>query len=181
KLYAHIFEGYWEDIGTVKAFFDANLALAQPLPPFNFFDQSAPIYTQDRYLPPSKINRCAINHAVFGDGSILEDSTIEHSVLGIRSFLRTGTRLKDVVMMGSDYYETEDELRANLAASRPHIGVGPGSVIEHAIIDKNARIGARVRISAHGKPDGSYAHGIVIRDGVLVVPKDGLVPDGFEL
>jgi glucose-1-phosphate adenylyltransferase len=181
KLYAHVFEGYWEDIGTVKAFFDANLALAQPLPPFNFFDPAAPIYTQDRYLPPSKINHCTIDYAVFGDGSIIEDCTITHSVLGIRSFVRQGTVLKDVVMMGADYYESEDELQANTATSRPHLGVGPGSFIEHSIIDKNARIGANVRLSALGKADGTYDHGIIIRDGVLVVPKGVVVPDGFVL
>lgn len=181
KLFAHVFEGYWEDIGTVKAFFDANLALAQPLPPFNFFDPAAPIYTQDRYLPPSKINRCTFDFAVFGDGSIIEDSTITHSVLGIRSIVRAGSVLKDVVMMGGDYYESEDELQANRASSRPHIGIGAGAFIEHAIIDKNARIGAGVKISALDKPDGNYPHGIIIRDGVLVVPKGVEVPDGFEL
>lgn len=181
KLYAHVFEGYWEDIGTVKAFFDANLALAQPLPPFNFYDPAAPIYTQDRYLPPSKVNRCTFDFAVFGDGSIIEDSTITHSVLGIRSIVRAGSLLKDVVMMGADYYESEDEIRANGAAGRPHIGVGAGSHIEHAIIDKNARIGAGVKILALGKADGNYPHGIIIRDGVLVVPKGVVVPDGFVL
>ncbi len=181
KLYAHVFEGYWEDIGTVKAFFDANLALAQPLPPFNFFDPAAPIYTQDRYLPPSKINKSHVDYAVFGDGSIIEDCTITHCVLGIRSFVREGATLKDVVMMGADYYESEDELQANTAGSRPHLGVGPGSFIEHAIIDKNARIGANVKLSALGMADGTYPHGIIIRDGVLVVPKGVTVPDGFAL
>ena len=179
KLFAHIFEGYWEDIGTVKAFFDANLALTNPLPPFNFFDQSAPIYTQDRYLPPSKINRCQFDCVVFGDGSIIEDSTIGHSLLGIRSIVRAGSRLKDVVMMGADFYETEAELESNRRMGRPHIGIGAGSHIEHAIIDKNARIGAGVKILAAGKPDGNYPHGIIIRDGVLVVPKGVVVPDGF--
>lgn len=181
KLFAHVFEGYWEDIGTVKAFFDANLALAQPLPPFNFYDPASPIYTQDRYLPPSKVNRCTFDFAVFGDGSIIEDSTITHSVLGIRSIVRAGSILKDVVMMGADYYESEDEIQANGAAGRPHIGVGAGSHIEHAIIDKNARIGAGVRILASGKADGEYPHGIIIRDGVLVVPKGVVVPDGYVL
>lgn len=181
KLYAHVFEGYWEDIGTVKAFFDANLALAHPLPPFNFFDPAAPIYTQDRYLPPSKINRCSFDYVVFGDGSIVEDSTVTHSLLGIRSIVRAGSVLKDVVMMGADYYESDDELQANRAGGRPHIGVGAGSHIEHAIIDKNARIGAGVKIFAAGKPDGEYPHGIIIRDGVLVIPKGVVVPDGFVL
>lgn len=181
KLYAHVFEGYWEDIGTVKAFFDANLALAHPLPPFNFFDPGAPIYTQDRYLPPSKVNRCALDYAVFGDGCIVEDSNITHSVLGIRSIVRADSVLKDVVMMGADQYESDDQLRANETLGRPHIGIGAGSVIEHSIIDKNARIGAGVKLSAHGKTDGDYSHGIIIRDGVLVVPKGVVVPDGFEL
>ena len=181
KLFAHVFEGYWEDIGTVKAFFDANLALAQPLPPFNFFDQAAPIYTQDRYLPPSKINRCSFDYVVFGDGSIVEDSTITHSLLGIRSIVRAGAVLKDVVMMGADYYESEDEIQANGTKDTPHLGIGAGSHIEHAIIDKNARIGANVRLSAHGKADGTYPHGIIIRDGVLVVPKGVVVPDDFKL
>ena len=181
KLYAHVFEGYWEDIGTVKAFFDANLALAQPLPPFNFFDPGAPIYTQDRYLPPSKINKCQIDYAVFGDGSIIEDSTILHCVLGMRSFVRAGAVLKDVVMMGADFYESEDQLQENVTRGRPHLGVGPGAQIEHAIIDKNARIGANVKLSAQGNPDGNYPHGIIIRDGVLVVPKGVAVPDGYVL
>ncbi len=181
KLYAHVFEGYWEDIGTVKAFFDANLALAHPLPPFNFFDPGAPIYTQDRYLPPSKINHCALDYAVFGDGCIIEDSSITHSVLGIRSIVRAGSVLKDVVMMGADKYESEDQISANGALDRPHIGIGANSSIEHAIIDKNARIGAGVKLSALGKEDGDYPHGIIIRDGVLVVPKSVVVPDGFEL
>jgi len=181
KLYAHVFEGYWEDIGTVKAFFDANLALADPLPPFNFFDPGAPIYTQDRYLPPSKINHCALDYAVFGDGCIIEDSSITHCVLGIRSIVRAGSVLKDVVMMGADQYESVDQISANGSLERPHIGIGAGSHIEHAIIDKNARIGAGVRLSAHGKTDGDYSHGIIIRDGVLVVPKGVVVPDGFVL
>jgi glucose-1-phosphate adenylyltransferase len=181
KLFAHVFEGYWEDIGTVKAFFDANLALAQPLPPFNFFDQAAPIYTQDRYLPPSKINRCTFDYAVFGDGSIIEDSTITHSVLGIRSIVHAGSVLKDVVMMGSDYYESEAQMKENAVTGRPNLGIGPNSSIEHSIIDKNARIGAGVKLSALGKADGTYPHGIIIRDGVLVVPKGVVVPDGYHL
>ncbi|MDR2674519.1 MAG: glucose-1-phosphate adenylyltransferase, partial [Opitutaceae bacterium] len=116
KLYAHIFEGYWEDIGTVKAFFDANLALAQPLPPFNFFDEEDPIYTTENYLPASKLNKCALDYAVIGDGSIIEDSFIKHSVIGIRSFVRSGCHLEDVVMMGADFYETPDEMAANKEA-----------------------------------------------------------------
>lgn len=181
KLFSYVFEGYWEDIGTVRAFFDANLALAQPLPPFNFFDPAAPIYTQDRYLPASKVNKCEIDYAVIGDGSIVEDSSLKHSVLGIRSFIRAGTTFVDVVMMGADYYESVDELRENAAAKIPNIGVGYNCRISGAIIDKNARIGDNVVLSAEGKPDGTYDHGVIIRDGVLLVPKSCVVPSGTTI
>lgn len=179
KLFAHIFEGYWEDIGTVRAFFEANLALAQPLPPFNFFDPAAPIYTQDRYLPASKLNRCQIDHAVIGDGCIIADSTIRRCVFGIRSFVEEGCILEDVIVMGSDYYETTEQQDENLAQGRPHLGVGKGCRISGAIIDKNARIGAGCVLQAAGKEDGSYAGGaVIIRDGVLVVPKGVTLPAG---
>lgn len=178
KLYAHVFEGYWEDIGTVRAFFEANLALAQPLPPFNFFDDVNPIYTKDQYLPASKINHCDMDHVVIGDGSIVEDSRVKHSVLGIRSFVRSGTVLEDVVMMGADAYETAEQLTANVAAGRPHLGLGHDCRIYGAIIDKNARIGDGVSLSVVDKPDGDYPYGVVIRDGVLIVPKGVTVPRG---
>ncbi len=179
KLYAHIFEGYWEDIGTVRAFFEANLALAQPLPPFNFFDGSAPIYTQDRYLPASKLNHCQIDHAVIGDGSILADSKIKRCVFGIRSFVAENCVLEDTIVMGSDYYETVDQLAANTSVGRPHLGLGKGCWIKGAIIDKNARIGDGVHLDATGKADGKYVDGaVVIRDGVLVVPKGAVIPPG---
>ena len=182
RLFAHIFEGYWEDIGTVRAFFEANLALAQPLPPFNFFDPSAPIYTQDRYLPASKLNKCAIDHVVIGDGSILTDSSLHHCVLGIRSYVGEGSRLEDVVVMGADYYETEDQMKENIGRGRPHLGIGKGCRIQRAIIDKNARIGDGCDVSPDGKEDGVYVDGaIVIRDGVLVVPKGAILPAGTKL
>ncbi|HWL17955.1 MAG TPA: glucose-1-phosphate adenylyltransferase [Opitutus sp.] len=179
KIFAHIFEGYWEDIGTVHAFFEANLALAQPLPPFNFFEPNAPIYTQDRYLPASKLNKCDINHVVIGDGSILTDSSLTHCVLGIRSFVGEGSVLEDVVMMGADYYETTEQLAANVAQGRPHLGVGKRCRVKHAIIDKNARIGDDCVLNAEGKADGSYIGGaVIIRDGVLVVTKGAILPSG---
>ncbi len=181
RLYSHIFEGYWEDIGTVRAFFEANLALAQPLPPFNFFDRSAPIYTHARYLPASKVNKCSIDHVVIGDGCIVTDSTLKHSVIGIRSVLGENSHLEDVVMMGADYYQTKDDVLADKAGGRPPIGVGRNCRIKRAIIDKNARIGHNVILSPEGKADGDYAHGIVIRDGVLCVTKGAIIPSGFEL
>lgn len=179
KLCSYVFEGYWEDIGTVRAFFEANLALAQPLPPFNFFEPNAPIYTQDRYLPASKLNKCAIDHVVIGDGSILTNSSLKHCVLGIRSFIGEGSVLEDTIVMGADYYETEEQLAANVAAGVPHLGIGRGCHIKGAIIDKNARIGDGCVVSVDGKEDGAYANGLVIvRDGVLVVPKGAVLPAG---
>ena len=179
KLFAHIFEGYWEDIGTVRAFFETNLALAQPLPPFNFFEENAPIYTQDHHLPASKLNKCAIDHVVIGDGSILTDSSLHHCVLGIRSYVGEGSSLEDTVVMGSDYYETDEQLAHNDAKHRPHLGIGKFCRIKGAIIDKNARIGDGCVLIADGKADGTYANGaVVIRDGVLVVPKGAVLPPG---
>jgi glucose-1-phosphate adenylyltransferase len=182
RLFAHVFEGYWEDIGTVRAFFDANLALAQPLPPFNFFDPSAPIYTQDRYLPASKLNKCAIDHVVIGDGSILTDSSLHHCVLGIRSLIGEGCVLEDTIVMGSDYYETKAQLAAGRALGQPDMGLGKNCRIDGSIIDKNARIGDGCILSPKGKADGTYLDGaIIIRDGVLVVPKGAIVPAGTVL
>jgi glucose-1-phosphate adenylyltransferase len=181
RLYSHVFEGYWEDIGTVRAFFEANLALAQPLPPFNFFDRSAPIYTHPRYLPASKINRCNIDHVVIGDGCIVTDSALKHSVIGIRSILGESSNLEDVVMMGADYYQTRQEREADKAQGRPSVGVGSNCRIKRAIIDKNARIGDNVTLSPEGKADGDYPHNIVIRDGILCVCKGAVIPSGFTL
>ncbi len=181
RLFSHVFEGYWEDIGTVKAFFDANLALAQPLPPFNFFDRSLPIYTHARYLPASKINRCQIDHVVIGDGCIITDSSLKHCVIGIRSVLGEHSHLEDVIMMGADYYETEIEMTTGRESGVPSFGIGRNCRIKHAIIDKNARIGDGVVLSPEGKPDGDYPHDIVIRDGVLCVCKGAVIPPGFTL
>lgn len=176
KLFAHVFEGYWEDIGTVKAFFDANLALADEIPPFDFFDQASPIYTQDRYLPASKLNRADIDHAVIGDGTILTNCKATRCVFGIRSFVGEASVLENVVMMGSDTYESTLEHASNRATGAPGLGVGARCFIQGAIIDKNARIGDNVRLTAEGKEDGNYPHGVVIRDGVLVVPKGASIP-----
>src|SRR5271166_4047344 len=179
KLYAHIFEGYWEDIGTVKAFFEANLALAQPLPPFNFFDATTPVYTLYEYLPASKLNKCRVDNVVVADGAILTDSSVKHSLFGIRAYVGEGSDLEDVIVMGADYYETPEQIASNLARGKPNLGIGRNCYIRRAIIDKNARIGDGVRLVAAPNPDGTYAGGaVVIRDGVLVVPKGATIPPG---
>jgi glucose-1-phosphate adenylyltransferase len=182
KLFAHIFEGYWEDIGTVRAFFEANLALAQPLPPFNFFDASTPVYTHYEYLPASKLNKCAIDNVVVADGCIITDSTLKHSLIGIRAYIGEGSDLEDVIVMGADYYETPEQIAANLARGKPHMGIGKNCHIRRSIIDKNTRIGDGSRLSPAGKPDGEYVGGaVVIRDGILVVPKGALIPPGTAI
>lgn len=176
-LYSHIFDDYWEDIGTVSAFFEANLQLADPLPPFNFFDSIAPVYTNARYLPPTKVNRCSLDHVVIGDGSLISDATLNRCVIGIRSILREGTVLKNVIMMGADLFEGESELAENAARGIPDIGIGRNCRIEKSIIDKNARIGNNVVLSPEGKPNGFSAAGVTICDGVLVVCKGVIIPD----
>jgi glucose-1-phosphate adenylyltransferase len=179
KMFAHLFEGYWEDIGTVRAFFEANLALAQPLPPFNFFDATTPVYTHYEYLPASKLNKCSIDNVVVADGCIITDSRLKHSVIGIRSYIGEGADLEDVVMMGADYYETPEQIASNAARAKPNMGVARNCFLRRAIIDKNARIGEGSRLSAVGHPDGTYVNGaVVIRDGVLVVPKGAQIPPG---
>ena len=179
KMFAHIFEGYWEDLGTVRAFFEANLALAQPLPPFNFFDASMPVYTHYEYLPASKLNKCQIDNVVVADGCIVTDSKLKHTLLGIRSYVGEASDLEDVVVMGADYYETPEQIAANAAKGKPNLGIDKNCFIRRAIIDKNTRIGAGSRLSAIGKADGTYVNGaVVIRDGVLVVPKGAVIPPG---
>jgi glucose-1-phosphate adenylyltransferase len=178
-MFAHIFEGYWEDIGTVHAFFEANLALAQPLPPFNFFDATTPVYSHYEYLPASKLNKCSVDNVVVADGCILTDSKLKHCLFGIRSYIGEGSDLEDVVMMGADYFETPEQIAANAVQMKPNLGVGRNCHIRHAIIDKNTRIGDGARLTAIGNPDGTYLNGaVVIRDGVLVVPKGAVIPPG---
>jgi glucose-1-phosphate adenylyltransferase len=177
RLFAYIYQGYWEDIGTIRAFYDANLDLCESMPKFNFFDVDAPIYTRARYLPATKINRSRVERAVIADGCIIIDANIEHSIIGIRSRINSGTTIRDSILMGQDYYETDAQILSAEARQIPRIGIGLNSHIERCIVDKNARIGNNVRISPEGKPanvDGDFYN---IRDGVVVIPKGAVVPD----
>ena len=177
RLFSFIFEGYWEDIGTVRAFFEANLLLTNPLPPFNFFTAGAPIYTNARYLPASKINNCTIDHVIIADGCIVTEAHLKRCVIGIRSILRQNSRLENTVMMGSDFFESEEELKSNRESGVPDIGIGENTIVRTSIIDKNARIGKNVVLDPAGKPENFESKGIYIRDGVLVVPKNAVIPD----
>lgn len=178
KVMAYIFQGYWEDIGTVRAFFEANLALTDTLPPYNFFDRAAPIYTHPRFLPASKINAATIRHAIVGDGCIISDAHIERAVIGIRSIIKSGATIRNSVIMGADYYEDEAAEISEDADFLPPIGIGKNSVIDRAIIDKNARIGESVVITPDGKAPNVDSTNYYIRDGVVVIPKNAMIPDG---
>jgi glucose-1-phosphate adenylyltransferase len=182
KMCSYVFDEYWEDIGTVKAFFDTNLSLTDAMPPFNFFDEDAKIYTRARLLPASKLNSCKVDRVVIADGCIVTDGSLTRCSLGVRSIVHRGADLQNVVMMGADSYETAADLEENVALGRPAKGVGPGSVVKHAILDKNVRIGKNVVLDPTGLPD-HFGEGIdlAIRDGVLVVCKNVVVPDGFVL
>jgi glucose-1-phosphate adenylyltransferase len=178
RVFSYIFQGYWEDIGTIKAFFDANLDLVSELPRFNFFDMSAPIFSRPRFLPASKINGATIDHALIADGCIVSNATILNSLVGIRSIVGHGSHLNRVVMMGCDYYESNASIMENELLGRPRIGIGQNARIENAIIDKNARIGDNVTISSTGKAENLDHPLYHVRDGIVVIPKDGVIPHG---
>jgi glucose-1-phosphate adenylyltransferase len=181
KVSAYAFEGYWEDIGTVRSFFLANLDLTQSVPAYNFFDREHPVYTHARFLPSSKVNGATLEKVVLSDGCILNDCTLRNSVVGVRSVVDEGTEFENVVMMGSDTYETLADLEENKRLGRPSLGVGPGCKIRNAIIDKNARIGEGVELDPAGKPDGFESSGIYVRDGVLIVRKNAVVESGTKV
>jgi glucose-1-phosphate adenylyltransferase len=178
SVFSYVFQGYWEDIGTIRSFFEANLDLTSELPRFNFFDMGAPIFSRPRFLPGSKLNSAQIDHAVISDGCILNHSRISHSIVGVRSIVGAGTELTRVILLGCDYYESRESIDANQGAGRPRIGIGMNAKIENAIIDKNARIGDNVVISPAGKPENADHPLYYIRDGIVIIPKSGIVPHG---
>ena len=181
RVCGYIFQGEWEDIGTIRAFFEANLDLAAERPRFDFFSREAPMYTRPRFLPASKVNGGRIAQAVISDGCIINYATIEDSVVGLRTRIERGAHVKRSVVMGSDFYESIESIERNVAAGRPPIGIGANTRIEHSIIDKNVRIGSDCVISPEGKPAEVDHPLYYIRDGVLIVPKNGMIPDGTVL
>lgn len=178
RLFSYVYQGYWEDIGTIKAFFDANLDLVNEIPKFNFFDTKAPIYTHARYLPASKIVRAQLDRTAIADGCIIVEAKIDHSIIGIRSRIEAGAVIKDTIIMGLDDYETAEETQSGLARGIPPLGIGKNTHIERAIVDKNARIGDNVRISPDGKPENYDGDNFYVRDGIVVVPKGGVIRSG---
>jgi len=174
RVFAYLHQGYWEDIGTIRSFYEANLDLCEPVPKFNFYDATAPVFTHARYLPPTKIIKSRIERSVIADGCIINDATIEHALIGVRSRIEAGAVIRDTLVMGHDYYETPD--RAHAGA--PPMGIGHGTVIERTIVDKNARIGDHVRITPDDKPAEFDGADFYVRDGIVVIPKNAIVPDG---
>jgi len=175
KVHAYIFQGYWEDIGTIKAFFEANLQLASRNPAFSFNVPGASVFTRPRFLPATVIRGATINDTMISDGCVIEAATIDRCIIGIRSVVRPGSTLKNVILMGADHFE--EDLPAPLAGE-PLTGIGHDCHIENAIIDKNARIGDKVVISPRGKAPDTDGQGYYVRDGIVVVPKNSVIPSG---
>jgi len=175
QVSAFIFQGYWEDVGTIRAFYEANLDLTDLVPEYSFFDTEAPIYTHPRFLPGSKVNGATLQQAIISDGCIISDAHIERSVIGIRSIIQSGATIRNSVIMGADYFEQDRPGAVDV----PPIGIGRNCVIDRAIIDKNARIADGVVITPEGKAANSDADSYFIRDGIVIVPKNAVIPAGF--
>jgi glucose-1-phosphate adenylyltransferase len=174
RVHAYIFQGYWEDIGTIRAFFEANLQLTNPVPEFNFFDTVTPIYTHARFLPGSKINGATLRQAILADGCIIDNAHLERSVIGIRSYIKSGTTVRNSIIMGADFYDADQAARGNT----PELGIGKNCTIDHAIIDKNARVGDGAVITPDGKPANFDGPNYYIRDGIVIVPKGAVIEAG---
>lgn len=177
---AHLFDGYWEDIGTIGAFYRANLDLTTKIPKFNLFDAEAPVFTRARYLPPSKIEETEINDSIISDGCIINGAKIANSVVGLRSRISKGVQLEASFMMGADFYQTFEDMRVDMGKGLPRVGIGEGTIVRRAIIDKNARIGQNARLlNEAGVTEADGAAGsYFIRDGIIIVPKNAVIPDG---
>ncbi|NDA10903.1 MAG: glucose-1-phosphate adenylyltransferase, partial [Verrucomicrobia bacterium] len=178
KVSAYLYDGYWEDIGTIGAFYQANLDLLAPEPKFDFGLSTAPIYTRARFLPGSVVEDCQVIRAIVSDGCVIRKSILDQAVIGIRSRIGTGCQIRRSVLMGADYYETPAQQEDNRKRQRPAIGIGEGTMIEDAIIDKNVRIGRNVRIGAAGKERNMDGKSFYVRDGVVIIPKGSTIPDG---
>ncbi len=176
KVNAFIFKGYWEDIGTIRSFYDAHMDLIAPVPRFNLFDSTFPVFTHPRFLPGSKVARASVERSIVNAGCMIEDSRIIHSIVGLRSRIGAGTVIEDSLIFGADFYE----LGAGGRSRKPRLGIGTKSAVRRAIIDKNVRIGKRVVLeNADGLDEYDDPRGrFFVRDGIIVVPKGAVIPDG---
>ncbi|MDD4449910.1 MAG: sugar phosphate nucleotidyltransferase, partial [Sphaerochaeta sp.] len=179
KVASYLFDGFWEDIGTIKAFYETNLDLASINPQFNFYNEMMPIYTHRRHLPATKVNFCNISSSLTSEGSIITNAYIVNSIIGVRTIIESGASLDGVYCMGASYYETEAEKAANAKKGIPNIGIGRGTIIRKAIIDQNARIGDGCRIGIDDIPrqEGDFAM-YSIHDGIIVINKNAVIKNG---
>ena len=174
-------DGYWEDLGTIKSYHDCHIALAGDSPPFQFHHADGIVYTRTRSLPPSRIVGAKLNHAIISDGSVVQaGTTIERSIVGVRSRIGRGAVLRDCILIGADRYESDDERLENEKRGRPHLTIGDEAVIERAILDKDCRIGRKVRIVNAKGVANAEGENYVIRDGIVVVPRGAIIPDGTD-
>ncbi len=182
KVGAYLFDGFWEDIGTIKAFYETNLDLASVTPSFNFYNEDMPIYTHRRHLPATKVNFCNISCSLTSEGSIITNAYIVNSIIGVRTLIESGASLDGVYCMGASYYETPEEKAENERKGIPNIGIGKGTIIRRAIIDQNARIGegCRIGIDEIERQEGDFAN-YSIHDGIIVIQKNAIIPDGTIL
>jgi glucose-1-phosphate adenylyltransferase len=177
-VYGYLFDDYWEDLGTVEAFYKANIDLTGSDPHFDFHDMTAPIFTRPRFLPSTRVEQCEIRDSIIAEGSILRGARIFNSVVGIRSQVAEDVALERVMMMGADFYEDDDDFQYNHQLGIPNVGIGRGSVIRKAIIDKNAHIGENVRVVNEERIQNFDGPGYYIRDGIVIVPKNGVLQSG---
>ena len=173
---AYFFDGYWEDIGTIRSFYSANIALTNVSPEFNFYDEQAPIYTNRRHLPSTKVNSSSVRSSILAEGSIIDDSELDRTIVGIRSIISSGSRIYQSVLMGADFYESDTLQAENRQSGIPNIGIGEKCLIQNAIIDKNARIGDNAVIANTKNLDNHDSDNYYIRDGIVIVPKDATIP-----
>ena len=173
---AYFFDGYWEDIGTIRSFYHANIGLTDTAPAFNFYDEQAPIYTNRRHLPSTKVNSSSVRSSILAEGSIIDDSELDRTIVGIRSIISNGSRIYQSVLMGADYYESEAAKVENAQSGIPGVGIGRNCLIQNAIIDKNARIGDNSILVNRDGLDNYDGKNYYIRDGIVIVPKDATIP-----
>lgn len=183
RVHVHLFDGYWEDIGTIKSFYQANIDLAKPEPPFELASAEAPIYSHPRFLPPTRIEGATVRNSLLADGCHIESgTTIENSVIGLRCRIGRNVTIRNSVLMGNDTFQSPAQMAADCGAGRPPLAIGEGSVIEGAIIDKNCHIGRRVRlINERGVEESPESSRAMICEGVVIAPKDAVLPDGWDL
>lgn len=178
RVMGYVFDGYWEDIGTIERFYEVSLDMASPLPKFNLYDPKGPIYTRPRFLPGSKIEGGSLHNVLLADGGRIQEATLRNSVVGLRSIISHGVSIQRTVMMGADYYESQGDRDENRRLGRPDVGIGSNCHIEGAIIDKNARIGAGVIIRRRPNREDEEHENWVSREGIVIIPKNSVIPEG---